>query len=103
MSHKIQDSKKKKKLNKSPLSTSLTGSCVMAGFSLRRLGFNPEWLHVRFMVKVLALELLFFPTFFGFPLPIVILPLIHPHLPPFRELYGIPNQADYYHVLGAND
>jgi hypothetical protein len=55
------------------------------------------------MVQVLALELVFLPTFFGFPLPIIILPLIHTHFPQFHELCGIPNHAAYYHILDAND
>jgi hypothetical protein len=50
---------------------------VDGGFSSRRLGFNPGWIRVRFVVAEVALQQVFPPSFSGFPTRIIIPPFLH--------------------------
>jgi hypothetical protein len=53
---------------------------------------------VRIIVDEAALEQVFFPCFFGFPLLIIIPPLLHSHLSE-PDVCHSTDQAAHYHVL----
>jgi hypothetical protein len=53
---------------------------------------------VRFVVDEVALEQAF-SELFGFPLLVIIPPLLHTHLSPPHEMYDSPDQDVHYHIL----
>jgi hypothetical protein len=51
-------------------------------------------------VLVISVQQFLFLSFFGFPPPIIIPPLLHNHVSPPPELCDSRDQAAQYHILG---
>jgi hypothetical protein len=63
------------------------------GFLLPSLRFNPSWIHVRFILDEVVLEL------GSFPLLIIIPSLLHTHLSLTLEVCDSHDQLAHYHIL----
>jgi hypothetical protein len=58
--------------------------------------------YARLVVDEVAVLQVFLRVIFGFPLLLIIPPLLHNHLSPPPEVCDGPDQAAHYHIRGLN-